>query len=169
MSIINNQIYKHFKGNLYKVLMTALDSETLEEMVVYQALYGEYKIFVRSKKMFEEVLDKTTYPDATQKFRFELVESLINVAEIQTEQVQNREEKKEAELHPLVEQFLDASTYEERLNILVGLEHIMTQDIIQICSTVLDLELKEGTLEEQFLELKHCLKTLEKFECNRLR
>ena len=36
-----NQYYKHFKGNIYKVLHVAKHSETLEDFIVYQAMYGE--------------------------------------------------------------------------------------------------------------------------------
>ena len=42
--MIKKGIYRHYKGNLYKVLDTATHSETLEKMVVYQALYGDYGI-----------------------------------------------------------------------------------------------------------------------------
>ena len=48
--------YRHFKGNEYRVLYTARHSETLEEMVVYQALYGEQGIWVRPKAMFNETV-----------------------------------------------------------------------------------------------------------------
>ena len=47
-------IYRHFKGNLYKALFLANDSETTEKMVVYQALYGEKEIWVRPLKMWNE-------------------------------------------------------------------------------------------------------------------
>ena len=44
-----HQYYKHFKGNIYKVLYIAKHSETLEDYVVYQAMYGEHGIWVRPK------------------------------------------------------------------------------------------------------------------------
>ena len=44
--------YRHFKGNEYLVLYVAKHSETLEDMVVYQALYGEKGIWVRPLSMF---------------------------------------------------------------------------------------------------------------------
>ena len=47
-------IYKHYKGNEYKVLGVAKHSETLEELVVYQAMYGEMDLWVRPMKMFTE-------------------------------------------------------------------------------------------------------------------
>lgn len=50
--------YRHFKGNEYLVLYTAKHSETLEEMVVYQALYGERAIWVRPVTMWNEIIER---------------------------------------------------------------------------------------------------------------
>ena len=47
-------IYRHYKGNEYELIDVALHSETLEEMVVYRALYGEMKLWVRPATMWEE-------------------------------------------------------------------------------------------------------------------
>ncbi|OHA47027.1 MAG: hypothetical protein A3A80_01205 [Candidatus Terrybacteria bacterium RIFCSPLOWO2_01_FULL_44_24] len=47
-------IYEHYKGNRYEVVGVAKHSETLEEMAVYRALYGEGQIWVRSLRMFLE-------------------------------------------------------------------------------------------------------------------
>ena len=52
------QYYRHFKGNIYRVLHIAKHSETLEDMVVYQAMYGEKGIWVRPQTMFEEVIER---------------------------------------------------------------------------------------------------------------
>lgn len=59
--------YKHYKGKEYDVLFIAKHSETLEELVVYQALYGEQGIWVRPKAMFCE---EVTLPDGKVVPRF---------------------------------------------------------------------------------------------------
>ena len=48
--------YKHFKGNEYEALYIAKHSETLEEMVVYRALYGEFDVWVRPLSMWNETV-----------------------------------------------------------------------------------------------------------------
>ena len=57
-------IYKHFKGNEYKVIGVAKNSETNEEFVVYKALYGDHGLWIRPLKMFTEnvVTDKFKGP-----------------------------------------------------------------------------------------------------------
>ena len=50
--------YQHFKGGLYRILGEAFDSESGEATIIYQALYGEKKIWVRPKKMFFENVER---------------------------------------------------------------------------------------------------------------
>lgn len=54
-------LYRHFKGNAYRLLFVAKHSETLEEMVVYQALYGQMDIWVRPASMWNEHVDTDDY------------------------------------------------------------------------------------------------------------
>lgn len=54
-------VYRHFKGNLYRLITVARHSETLEEMVVYQALYGEGGYWVRPAAMWDEHVEKEGY------------------------------------------------------------------------------------------------------------
>lgn len=61
--------YRHFKGKYYRVLAVAHHSETLEEMVVYQQLYGEHGVWVRPLAMFLDTVER----DGKQMLRFEEV------------------------------------------------------------------------------------------------
>lgn len=63
--------YRHFKGNEYEVLAVARHSETLEELVVYRALYGEGQVWVRP---LAEFLDTVTR-DGITRHRFEEIDS----------------------------------------------------------------------------------------------
>ena len=53
--------YRHFKGNEYRLLYVARHSETMEPMVVYQALYGEQGIWVRPAAMWSEHVERDGY------------------------------------------------------------------------------------------------------------
>jgi len=50
--------YRHFKGKEYRLLGLARHSETLEEMVVYEALYGEHGLWVRPLSMWNETVER---------------------------------------------------------------------------------------------------------------
>lgn len=63
-------IYRHYKGNLYEVLGVARHSETLEHLVIYKTLYGDFSTWVRPLDMFQESVEK----DGQQVARFEFVE-----------------------------------------------------------------------------------------------
>ena len=71
MELVIGGIYKHFKGNMYKVVDIALHCENLEEYVVYKSLDNE-KTWIRSKNEFLSEVDHKKYPEITQKYRFEL-------------------------------------------------------------------------------------------------
>lgn len=190
-----NEIYRHFKGNLYRIVTVAKHSETGEEMVVYQALYGDYGAYVRPLSMFVSEVDREKYPDVKEKYRFTRIPAVGEAAEKagavseagftdrkeddgKTEAVgclnmsENGQQTKddcECTLHPKLLAFLDADSYEEKLRILVSMQDIPDEQMIQTMAVSLDLEVPKGSPEEKFQELKNCLLTLEKYECSRLR
>lgn len=58
MSAVKPGLYRHFKGNYYQVIGTAHHSETMEELVVYRALYGERGLWVRPASMWNELVER---------------------------------------------------------------------------------------------------------------
>ena len=62
--------YRHYKGNVYEVTGFAAHSETLEEMVIYKALYGDGKTWVRPASMWNE---DVCLPDGTTVKRFQRI------------------------------------------------------------------------------------------------
>ena len=213
-----HEIYKHFKGNLYQIVTIAQHSETGEQLVIYQAMYGEFKIYARPLAMFTSEVDKVKYPEIQQRFRFELqgadadrqIRETDSANGAQTTTAQDaatqtapsatekdaatqtaptataqdaaawatsttaqpasvETQPEEPTLDPLVLEFLDADSYEQKLNILAGLHHRITDEMITTMAIACDIEVNDGETEERYEELKNCLLTMEKFECNRLR
>ena len=72
--LVVHGVYRHFKGGMYMVEDVAFDSETEGKVVLYRALYGDGKLWVRPLEMFISEVDHKKYPDVKQKYRFELTE-----------------------------------------------------------------------------------------------
>ena len=67
--VLIGRSYRHFKGDIIKVLYIGLDSETLDKVVIYE---HNNEIWVRPYDMFMEKVDKEKYPEIGQEYRFEL-------------------------------------------------------------------------------------------------
>lgn len=188
------EIYQHFKGKLYRIVTLATHTETGEQLVIYQALYGEFQVFARPLSMFLEKVDAKKYPDAAGKDRFMRI-PMAEAAAVpkpvpapsenpveprpaampSESTVESRpaaassESPVEPQPDPGLLAFLDADSYEEKLEVFAALEGKADLHMLNAIAASLDLELSEGSLEEQYDTLKSCLMTLERYECNRLR
>ncbi len=188
------EIYQHFKGKLYRIVTLATHTETGEQLVIYQALYGEFQVFARPLSMFLEKVDAKKYPDAAGKDRFMRIPmaeaaavpqpvpapsenpveprpaAMPSESTVESPAVAaSSENSVEPQPDPGLLAFLDADSYEEKLEVFASLEGKVDLHMLNAIAASLDLELSEGSLEEQYDTLKSCLMTLERYECNRLR
>ena len=183
------EIYKHFKGNLYQITAVAEHTETGEQLVIYQALYGDFRTYARPLEMFTGRVDRDKYPDVSQEFRFELqgpeagrqkaestpsgskTQETVSRSAVLQKASSRPDELSEGELalDPLVLEFLDADGYDQRLNILAGLHHRITNDMITTMAISCDVEIDDGDVEERYEALKNCLITFQRYESTRLR
>ncbi len=65
--------------------------------------------------------------------------------------------------------FLDADTYEQKMNIFSALHSKVTQEMLNTIAVSLDIEVDSGDLEERYRQIQSCLQTFQRYECNRLR
>lgn len=190
------EIYRHFRGNVYQIITLARHSEANIKMVVYQQLYAPFEVYVRPLDMFMSKIDTKKYPNEKQIYRFEKIdlrgedkqekktesttETLNrilsrgkkgneNAAASETTDVMQGGEDVEFELDPGLVEFLDADSYEKKLEILGKLHNRITDDMIDTMAVSLDTEVKDGDIEMRYAEIRNCLLMMERFECNRLR
>lgn len=181
------EIYRHFKGNIYQIITLARHSEDGGKMVVYQQMYEPFEVYVRPLEMFMSRIDTRKYPNEKQVYRFEKMEIMeedtqkiaqetvvqrkVSDAGQQSQEPapQNTEAVDDFELDAGLVDFLDADSYEKKLQILSSLHPRITDAMIDTMAVSLDTEVKEGDIEARYNEIKNCLLTMERFECNRLR
>lgn len=198
--IRQGQFYRHFKGGLYQVMAIATHSETKEKMVVYQALYGDYGIYVRPYDMFASEVDHEKYPQVKQVYRFtqvhpeemeeesdkvevpdltlELDESMEPEQSAVEEEPKKMSEDQPAQekqdvsggINPILLEFLDADTLEEKMHIMTFYRNQMDGALLNSIAISLDLVVDKKGLQETYDEIMNCLSMMKHFECtNRFR
>lgn len=187
--------YRHFKNKLYQIVTVAKHSETGEELVIYQALYGDFSTYARPLPMFISEVDRDKYPDCPQKYRFEQVmgpeladsvsatenrvaaaagssetECSGPVAELRPTDPgvdENSADKKDTGNYLL--RFFETDLVDERLKILDEMKgHVGNAEIESICM-VLEISNRPGSIEEQLDEIRKALVTKQRYDGSRLR
>lgn len=186
-NINKGDIYRHFKNKLYQVVAVAYHSETGEKYVVYQALYGDYKTYIRPYDMFMSEVDHVKYPKVSQKYRFEKV-ILNEKGEIircedsdesiepdcgKNDNVTSSDPSENDELNdianPCLLEFLDKENSRERIEYINAIRNKVDNRLISDIAAALDLTIEDGDTDDRFRQLINCLKTMARFECERLR
>lgn len=190
--------YHHYKGGDYQVITLAAMEDTGEELVIYQALYGEHRVWARRLDSFLGEIDPAQHPEAAQRYRFErigadhidsapdrMTESVnpasaseetptletVNTAQEVPVQDHNDADLTTEGMDPRILQFLDARTNRERLDLLAALHADITDGMIDTLAVALGVEIAPGSIEMRYDDLRDCLLTISKYELegNRLR
>lgn len=196
---VAGQIYKHFKGNLYKVLAVAVHTESEEKLVVYQSVDNPDRVFARPLEMFMSDIDRFRYPLIRAKYRFTLVsepeeetdgeetkeeetkEETLN-EDTKGEDVKDEETEEQSDddsavykdngelvIDPYVEGVLDEKEFSKKIEFFEMLRGKCTEDMLTTIAISLDIQLQEGSIEDKYSQILRTLKMHEKYETSRLR
>lgn len=144
------ETYRHFKNKNYKIIAIAHHSETDEELVIYQALYGEGKVCARPLEMFVSEVDHEKYPEVKQKYRFEKIDTPVLAMSIEDRMMK----------------FFDEETLEGKYQVLLTMRNEVTDTMIDNMAVVLDLVIEDAPIEKRFEDLKHAIQTKQRYEQN---
>ena len=179
------EVYRHFKGKMYKVQGIAVHSETGEAMVIYQAMYGDNITYVRPYESFIEKLDKHKYEDVNEIYRFTFIPMNGDYSTASQSNIANAERtkystptgvqpddaliEKEPQESPMLK-FLDTDDFDEKYEILCNIPKTDINDVlVDNLAVTLDVVIPDGPIEQRFAELKTCVRTRKKYESLRLR
>ena len=184
------EFYRHFKNRLYQIIAVAFDAETEKQLVVYQALYGDYRIWARPLEEFLSRTDRKKYPEARQEWRFERVmpaspsqktaapTAYTALARSDSEQTAPADQTAAAQAAPAEQSvpasevllaFLDAESREEKKAVLVSGMGRLTQRELDSIYMALDMPAQEGDVRSQVSGILSWMRTQERYESTRLR
>ncbi len=175
----------------YQLMLVADHSKTNEKMAVYQALFGGFEyfteplgIFMTEKTEVSSEIGRTggskwSRPAVLQTEAANPVQDPIAKPEnqkLKTEDssvcqpVQPHHQTLEEEMaNPILLEFLDAETLEEKYQVIKSLGNSITNRLIDDFAVVLDLVIPDGSLDSRYMQLLSSVRTMQKFETNRFR
>ena len=176
------EFYRHFKKKNYQVITVARHSEIDEQLVIYQALYGDFGTYARPLDMFVSEVDHVKYPEVEQKYRFEYLEEGLTqdiMQQVAVGEMKIKDEQADTDAIPEVSEvseaadpalirFMDAGSFSEKFEVFTELRKEMTDKLLDEIAVVCDLVIsEEGSLDERYEHLKRCLLTRMKYERER--
>ncbi len=175
------EFYRHFKNKLYQIAAIAEHTETGEKLVIYQALYGDFRMYARPLAMFVSEVDHEKYPDAQQKYRFQRVcpepgtltgsedgGQGTGAAESEIWQAADKAEQ-EPQVNPWLERFLDAEGYDRKLEALSQMRGKVGQKELDSLYLVLDIPQASGDADSQLRQIRKYLEMQKRYDGSRLR
>ena len=165
-------------GEKYQVVTFAKERTSGEKMIVYQQLFDPFIVYVESVEKFSSRMRKSSQDENTSS-RMRKSGQDENVSQLDDETgretVTSREticetvnkEPGEPEIHPEFRRFLDAKSYAERIDILRGMRNIVDNTMINSMAVIMDVEIKDGPIEDRFDELLECIQMKRQYEIER--
>jgi len=156
-------------NNLVQFIALAAYETVNTEMAVYQALSGEYKVYVMP--WIEFIKEMQPIAAQYQKVPSEEADKVWGEPSVQPSRPDVNYEKREVAggVNPVLMEFLDAKNYEDKLNVLTGSRKYLTESILNHMALSVDCNLGEGDIDDKINNLIYCLKTHARFENRRLR
>ena len=154
-------IYKHFKGRRYKILHIATCTERGEDMVIFETLEGAHKVYASVLEAFLSPLDTGRYPQAEQKYRFELCRDLREgpAAEL----------RRQGSTTALILKFLELEDNGDRIKFLQRHQTEIDGRFLTAAAESLEFTENGESVEERLAALMRFLRTKMKDEGRRLR
>lgn len=192
------EFYRHFKNKLYQIIGIAAHSETGEAMVVYQALYGDFGLYVRPLTMFASEVDREKYPEAAQKYRFERVVPGAGGGFAGAETTSSAPRTVDADLpvtaqsatpdssgspapgqvsaqpsdptpNPYLMAFLEAENADGQLAALQAMDGHVGQEEVDCLRVVLEMGPGGGSISKQLTDIRKYLEMQRRYDGSRLR
>ena len=190
------EFYRHFKNKLYQIIGIAAHSETGEAMVVYQALYGDFGLYVRPLTMFASEVDREKYPEAAQKYRFERVVPGAGGGFAGAETTSSAPRTIDADLpvtaqpaaatrtptpgqvsaqpsdptpNPYLMAFLEAENADGQLAALLAMDGHVGQEEVDCLRVVLEMGPGGGSISKQLTDIRKYLEMQRRYDGSRLR
>lgn len=154
--------YRDEEGRLVQVLSQAVMRESGRDVVLYQELFGSYgrkveyrDVFLASMSAFDGMFSQDEGPVVSNQAKASGEKTAFGTGEDSPQE--------------LLIAFLDAQAYSEKLEILYQMKDCVTDYLIDTMALSLDMEIPQGVLEDRYQKLIRSLRTVMKYEANRLR
>lgn len=172
------EFYRHFKNKLYQIVAVATHSESKEQLVIYQALYGDFGVYARPLDMFLSEVDREKYPNIEQRYRFEKVENISETSKQITDrnsetniEINNKTQQEESgdEQKNFFIDFLDAEDFYTKKKILTENKENITDKQLDAMFDIYGLKRKRIDIELDIADFIAYLNMQIHFEGKRLR
>lgn len=154
-------VYRHFKGRKYRILHIAVCTETGEEMVVFETTEGGHKVYASVLEVFLSPLDTEKYPQAEQKYRFELCRDFREGAAAEL--------RRQGSTTALILKFLELEDNGDRIQFLQRHQTEIEGRFLTAAAESLEFAETGESVEERLAALMRFLRTKMKYEGRRLR